>query len=270
MKIMHLPLLTFFLFIYCLNDVNAQQNTVQSSVALPSGYTRTALTQNSFGTFLRSMKLLPKGSPVLDYRGQKIYNQNAHLGVINYDIGKKDLQQCADAVIRLRAEYLWEQQRYDEITFHFTSGHAYAWNDYKKGIRPVVNGNKVSFIQKANFDASYTNFRKYLDYVYMYAGTISINKEMTKVNKSDEINIGDVIVVPGSPGHAVMIIDEAKNEAGDKIFLIAQGFTPAQSIHILKNTGEPTLKNWYHISNGGYTITERFDFYDTNVRRFKE
>ncbi|AZQ63936.1 hypothetical protein EI427_17400 [Flammeovirga pectinis] len=244
------------------------ENSVEGRIPTPNNYTRTTLADNSFGAFLRAMLLLPKGAPILDYDGDEIYNQSEHIGIINYDVGKKDLQQCADAAIRLFAEYLWEQKRFDEITFHFTSGHAYAWNQYKKGIRPIVSGNKVTFKTISSPNSTYAAFRKYLDYVYMYAGTISINKEMKKVSTSDKVKIGDVIVTPGSPGHAVIIIDEAVNNNGDKIFLLAEGYTPAQSIHILKNPFDTALQNWYFINNEGETETARYTFYTTNIRRF--
>ncbi|MBB6463552.1 DUF4846 domain-containing protein [Flammeovirga kamogawensis] len=261
--------LLFFstVFVFTAKAQNTQ-NTVVARVPSPDNYSRTTLPDDSFGTFLRTMPLLPKGAPILDYNGDKIYNQNEHIGIINYDVGKKDLQQCADAVIRLYAEYLWEQKRFDEITFHFTSGHAYAWNQYKKGIRPIVSGNKVTFKTISSPNNSYEAFRKYLDYVYMYAGTISINKEMKKVASTDKIKIGDVIVTPGSPGHAVIIIDEAVNTNGDKIFLLAEGYTPAQSIHILKNPFDTSLQNWYVINNEAETETARYTFYTTNIRRF--
>ncbi len=37
-------------------------------------------------------------------------------------VGKRDLQQCADAVMRLRAEYLLSVKADDKIAFHATDG----------------------------------------------------------------------------------------------------------------------------------------------------
>jgi len=35
------------------------------------------------------------------------------------------------------------------------------------------------------------------------------------------MNIGDVFIVGGSPGHAVIVVDMAVNSDGEKIFLLA-------------------------------------------------
>ena len=58
---------------------------------------------------------------------------------------KNGLQQCADALIRIRSEYLWDNNRKDEIGFKFTSGHYCSWTKYAEGYRPKINGNKVTF-----------------------------------------------------------------------------------------------------------------------------
>ena len=51
----------------------------------------------------------------------------AQFAVLDIPVGKKDLQQCADAVMRLRAEYLFEQKRYPEIVFTDNNGKPYEW-----------------------------------------------------------------------------------------------------------------------------------------------
>jgi hypothetical protein len=101
-------------------------------------------------------------------------------------------------VIRLRAEYLYKIKK-DDIKFHFTSGHLLSWNDYKNGTRAFVSGNSVSFRKTAGFDDSYQSFRAYLDLIFNYSGTISLNKETTPVTKNADLKTGDTDY-PGSPG----------------------------------------------------------------------
>lgn len=239
-------------------------------IAPPSGYTWETAMPNSFAEFLQNLPLKEAGSPVLDYTGTPISNQEEHIAIINYDVGTKNLQQCADATIRLRAEYLFQQKRFDEIGFHFTSGDYFSWTDYSKGIRPVINGNSVSFSQTANADDSYSSFRKYLDVVYNYAGTISVNKETSPVHSNAAISSGDIIINPGSPGHAVMIVGCAKDKHNKKVYLLAESYMPAQSIHVLKNPFESGISPWYHLDlNSSPIQTARYTFNEANIRRFE-
>lgn len=250
-------------------QINKDKNTIKERFPAPEGYTWVEEKPDSFGYFIENFKLKPYGSQILTYDGTPIAAQDLHEAVFDIDTGTKDLQQCADAAIRLRAEYLFAAKRFDEIKFHFTSGDLVSWNDYKKGIRAFVKGNSVSFRKAADFDDSYRNFRNYLDLIFNYAGTISLNKETKPVAKTSDLKTGDILITPGSPGHIVFISGVCKNKAGDKLFLLSQGFTPAQSIHTLSNPFDKKISPWYGLDvNAAETKTARYFFKPTNFRSF--
>jgi hypothetical protein len=250
--------------------INNSESSILKRIDAPDGYQWVKELSGSFGEFLQQTALKQHGSSVLDYSGRPIHNQSEHIAVLDYEVGNQDLQQCADAAIRLRAEYLFENNRQEEIGFHFTSGHYFSWNDYKKGIRPIVeNGNRVSFNNVAAFDDSYRSFRKYLNTIFAYAGSISLNKETKAVRNNDNIQSGDMLITPGSPGHVVMIVGRAKNNQGNMIYLLAQGYTPAQSIHIITNPFNRQINPWYTLSTHiSPTRTARYTFQQTNIRSF--
>ena len=92
--------------IVCLTSIIVSLGqSVESTILPPTGYTREVCDEHSFAAYLRQLPLLPKGSKVLLYNGQEKRNQAAAFAVVDMEIGNRDLQQCADAVMRLRAEY---------------------------------------------------------------------------------------------------------------------------------------------------------------------
>lgn len=203
---------------------------------------------------------------IVDYRGKKISDQSKHVALVNYDIGKKDLQQCADALIRLRAEYLFACQRFDEIGFHFTSGHYFSWNEYCAGKRQIVRGNRVEFISVIPAKKTHESLRKYLDIVYTYAGTISLHKHLKPTNS---LKIGTVIISPGSPGHCCIIIDKAKKSTGHTVYKLAEGYSPAQSIYVLKNPYDHNISPWYKLDTEGSIYTSSYHFKQFQLRCFE-
>ena len=252
-----------------LPKINIDKNTVKARFEAPKNYHWIDEKANSFGYFLENFQLKKHGSPIKKFDGSEITTQNLHEAIFDIDVGTKDLQQCADAVIRLRAEYLFKTKNFDKIKFHFTSGDLMSWNDYKNGVRAFVNGNSVSFRKTENFDDSYENFRKYLDLIFNYAGKISLNKESNAVLKNSDLKTGDFLITPGSPGHVVFIAGVCQNAVGKKLFLLAEGFTPAQSIHLLKNPFNPNISPWYELDvNTAQTKTARYIFEPSNFRNF--
>lgn len=249
--------------------INENGLSIKDRFLAPDNYELILEETGSFGAYIQNFRLKPYGAPILQYDGTPISNQFLHEAVLDIDTGTKDLQQCADAIIRLRAEYLYLNKKFDDIKFHFTSGDLMTWNAYKKGTRAFVNGNNVSFRVTANADDSYENFRNYLDLIFTYAGTISLNKETEPVLKTSDLKTGDILITGGSPGHVVFIAGVAKNKEGEKIFLLGEGFTPAQSIHILKNPDNEDISPWYNLKVENLkTETARYTFSPTNFRSF--
>ena len=230
-------------------NVNAiEQNTIETRFAPPEGYQRITQPNNSFAHYLRNFELHPAGKEVLLFDGRIKPNQSAHVAVLNIDVGKRDLQQCADAVMRLRAEYLYEQQQFENISFKFVSGFKANYSNWRNGKKISVKGNKVNWVNTNDDQTTRQSFRNYLNMVFSYASTLSLEKEL-KPKRLKEIQIGDVFIQGGSPGHAVLVVDVAINEqTNDRAFLLAQSYMPAQEIHILKNPMlMPEVNPWYSV-----------------------
>ncbi len=242
--------------------------SIKTRINPPSGYAREKLTENSFQNYLLNLPLKPHGTPVFLYNKEKKYRQNVHVAVIDMDTGKRDLQQCADAVMRLRAEYLFGQKQYENIHFNFTNGFNADYGKWRSGNRISVKGNQVKWASSNSESTSYKSFRKYLDMVFGYAGTWSLAKELRMINIA-EMQIGDVFIQGGSPGHAIIVVDMAVNKSTNKkVFLLAQSYMPAQDIHILKNPNNNNFSPWYDLDFGEIIETPEWDFKRGDLKRF--
>lgn len=246
--------------------VNTAGNTVQSRFNIPVGYKR--VQADDFTLYLRTMPLQPHGATLYLYNKQPKGRQDVHAAIVKMDIGTKDLQQCADAVMRLRAEYLYHNGMQDDIHFNFTNGFRADYSKWKQGNRIQVNGNSVAWVKNKGPDDSYASFRRYLDVVFTYAGTLSLSKELKNIRFS-ELKPGDVLIQGGSPGHAVIVVDVAINSKGNKIFMLAQSYMPAQEVHILHNPRNKSISPWYSAEEIDTVIeTPEWDFTINDLKRF--
>ena len=248
-------------------SITPEGTTIKDRFSPPTQATRVAAANGSFGKYLRDLPLKPAGSPVLYYNGQEKFNQ-VQEAVIDLDVGKRDLQQCADAIMRLRGEYLFQQASFDRIQFHFTNGFNATYSKWRAGYRIKVEGNKVSWVNHQNRNSSsYDSFRKYLNMVFSYAGTLSLQKEVNPVRLSD-MQIGDIFIQGGSPGHAIIIVDMAKdNHTNEIYFMLAQSYMPAQDIHVLKNPNNPIISPWYQAKNLEILETPEWTFNKKDLSR---
>ncbi|MEC3905501.1 DUF4846 domain-containing protein [Tamlana sp. 2201CG12-4] len=250
--------------------INKDSLTICSRVNAPKGYKRVDYAKGSFQDYLRNYTLKPFGARIINYDDTEYFWQYGHIGILDIPVPKNGLQQCADALIRVRSEYLWNQNRSQDIGFNFTSGHYCSWKQYAKGYRPKIKGNKVSFYKKAKADYTKENFYNYLNLIYMYSGTLSLYNELPKINQASDLKIGDMLIKGGSPGHIVMICDEVVNEKGDKLYLLFQGNTPAQSVHLVKNLENSELSPWYELKTNTIIPVSNYTFENSKFVRFKE
>jgi poly-gamma-glutamate synthesis protein (capsule biosynthesis protein) len=226
--------------------------TLETRFRTPKGFTRLPSSPEELTGFLRGLSLKEAGSDVLLYDGLPKAGQDAHAAVFAFDVGDRDLQQCADSVMRVYAEYYWSVGAYDKIAFHLTNGFLMEYPMWRDGSRLVVDGNDTRWSKTAAYDDSYENFRKYLNMVYAYAGTLSLSGECAPA-ALDEILPGDMFLQGGSPGHCVLVVDIAEDQEGNRCFLLAQGYMPAQDFHVLKNPLHPE-DPWYYASEISYPL----------------
>lgn len=249
--------------------LNTAGHTVMERILTPGGFVRTSAALGSFAEYLRYLPLKSHGSRVLLFNGRFKTNR-VEVAVIDMEIGRQDLQQCADALIRLRAEYLYARRRFAEISFHFTNGFLAKYLNWQRGERILVQGNRASWINGSVQDNSYGQFRCFLDKVFTYAGTLSLERELKPISLPD-LAVGDVFIQAGSPGHAVLVVDTAFHpQTGEKLFLLAQSYMPAQEIHILRNPENPQLSPWYSDRGGDLLPTPEWVFSWKDLHRFPE
>jgi hypothetical protein len=170
--------------------------------------------------------------------------------------------------MRLRAEYLYAAGRAQEISFDFTNGFRADYEHWRDGYRISVAGNRSAWVKRAQPADNHDLLWEYLQFVYNYAGTLSLSKELKTVPYED-MQIGDVLIVGGSPGHAVTVMDMAVNSSGKKVYLLSQSYMPAQEIQVLENPSDPSISPWYKLDRNTTLIrTPQWDFTSSQLKRF--
>ena len=250
--------------------IDSSAMNIEERFRLPKDYIRKAVDSNSFTHYLRRLSLFPLEHQVRYYDGNIKESNGVYCSVVNLPIGTRDRHQCADAVMNVRAHYLYSIQDYERIHFNYTSGFKASYSEWRKGKRIRVSGNNVNWYQTDKESKSYNSFLEYLQNVYSYAGTYSLDKELIKV-KEEEIQPGDVFIKGGFPGHAILVLDVARHiDTGEKIFLLGQSYMPAQELQVLINPSSPELSPWYSANKLGKLITPEWVFDEGCLKRFEE
>lgn len=194
-------------------------------ISPPRGFERVAVEDGSFGEYLRSIPLQKRGAHIRYFNGKIAYGQYFGYAVLDVPM-LSNIEQCADAVMRMRAEYLWTNRQFEQIHFHTVSG----------------------MDQKYSGGADRVMFENYLRMVFDCSNTKSLRREM-KPKSVYNMAPGDVFVYespgPGRYGHAVLVIDVAlNNRTGQTAIMLAQSSTPALTMHIIRDILHPITSPW--------------------------
>jgi hypothetical protein len=246
---------------------SAAVRTIAESIAPPPGYERASVKPGSYGEWLRHLPLRPEASGVILHDGRPVTDHGTIAAVIDIDVGRSDLQQCADAVMRLRAEYLYSRRLTDLIGFALFNGERYRFAAYVEGTTPARAGESIVWRRGRPQGDGHADLRRWLDIVFGFASTRSLARELRPVGIANAA-IGDVFIQPGNPGHAVVIVDLAADAAGRRLALLAQGSMPARDMHLLRNTVDPGLGAWFPLVDGQPLTTPGRTFAMDELKRF--
>src|SRR6187399_2488620 len=140
-------------------------------ISLPQGFQYVEDGDSVYSNWLLDLKL-KKNKTVYLYNGKLKSNQDVQFGVLNIDIGKKDLLQCADASMKLRADHLFEKHLFDQIKFLTSSGNEISFESWLKGIRWKVQGAKlVSYNIPKEVTDIQKEYNSFMELVFSYCGT---------------------------------------------------------------------------------------------------
>ena len=222
-------------------------DTVATAFPPPAGATR--VESDAFGAWLGKRIVKPRNEAIHTHDGRVVLHNGR---VIELDMVKGDLQQCADSAIRLRAEWLREQSA--PVVFHATSGDPMPWARFQKGERPYEEKGRLRW--RADKP---TTWEGYLTRVFIWAGTRSLQYDTVRVETP---RAGDLLVIPGSPGHAVVLMDVARR-GEELLVLLGEGYMPAQEFHVELGPED----GWWNYTQGIELM--HWDMRSAEIRRWK-
>lgn len=238
----------------------APVDSLEARFPTPPGYTRIALAPGSFGAWLRGLPLAAAGTPVLNNSGDAAFaaNDDYVAAVVAIDVGAGDLQQSADAVVRLHGEWLWSNDQLGAIGYRSSTKLDMPFSRWAKGQRLLASGPNVFWVVKTKpREPTYNDFRQYIDAVMLWSNNVSLATRAKHVADPAELTAGDFFLQSRGKGHAILVLDVAQKPTGERVALLGQALqNPAQSIHVMR-LGHETA--WFSLRPPNAVLTPRAD-----------
>lgn len=238
----------------------APVDSLEARFPTPPGYQRVAVEAGSFGEWLRGLPLAAAGTPVLSNSGETVFpgDDPYVAAVVAIDVGAGDLQQSSDAITRLHAEWLWASDKPDAISYRSASKLDMPFSRWAKGQRLLPSGPNVFWVVKGKpHDATYNDFRQYIDAVMLWSNNVSLATRASRVSDPAQLTAGDFFLQSRGKGHALLVLDVAQKPTGERVALLGQALqSPAQSMHVMR-LGHATA--WFSMRPPNAVLTPRGD-----------
>jgi hypothetical protein len=243
------------------------QETIETKYNPPEGYER--IFNDGYSKFLRQFPLKDNNRVKFHHGGEKT-NNDIWDAVFDYDIGKGDLHQCADAVLYMRANFLFKQGLTENLYYNFVSGFKAKYSDYMTHYYKI-EGNNVSLVSRNNIlKDNPETLRKWLRQIFSYANTWSIDTYDSSPVNILEMKPGDFFIESNPPpatGHAINVVDVVVNKTNSKkMYMLSQSYMPAQETHILINPLNGGV--WYTLDEFKDIVTPEWTFTVNQLKRF--
>ena len=230
--------------VYCFLVSNPLNCSCVKDIPAPIGCSRVVDTSTK-AEYFRSLPLKQVGSMAMTYQDKTVRKRITNYAVVDIPVISND-EQCADMCMRLHAEH----QYLNHLPIKFKS----------------VNNENLIFGGGTRND-----LHAFLRRVYAVASTYSLSKLPSRDFK--DVQIGDVFVYPsrkkGRYGHAISVVDVAKDPFGNIYVMLAEGCTPACDLHIMRNYRNPFNSAWFKLDTEAEFV--RFDgakYYRNELKHF--
>lgn len=218
-------------------DFPKPDSSLEDRFPAPPGYKRVRVEAGSFAEWLRGLPMAPEGTPAKSFDGtETLSGEDDYLaGVVSIDTGTSDLQQSSDVIIRLHAEYLWSRGERDKITYLSATKLGMPLSRWEKGQRLLPNGPNVFWVIKGKpAEVDHAEFRRYLDAVFNWANSTSLSPRSTPVADPKDLVAGDFFLQSTEPNHVAVVLDVAEKPSGERVALLGQARSPAESVHVVR------------------------------------
>jgi len=210
------------------------QSALKQRFPEPPGYQRIAVNPETLGEWLRHLPIAAPGTVVNDANGKAAIVTLAGFvaAVVAIDM---HAEESADALLRLHAEWRFSKGDRESISYASNSGRMMPFARWIGGERIVLKKQDWDWAVKAAplSNPTYMDLRNFLDAAYQWTDPSALAIQ-GKVLDATDVAPGDYFVHAGKDPTLVIVLDVAKNSAGEPALLLAHVASPHQYMYVMR------------------------------------